>query len=99
MREDCPDTEFFLVPIQENTDQKNSVFGHFPRSAFFSVFLIITLLNHSDYMVGHQYLFISKFQYTCLRTRDLAFQDCIQNPVKHKRWKTSTQQNESHIMH
>ena len=37
--EKCPNTEFFLVRIflhlvriQENTDQKNPVFGHFPRS-------------------------------------------------------------------
>ena len=38
-REKCPNTELFLaciflysVRIQENTDQKNSVFGHFSRS-------------------------------------------------------------------
>ena len=36
LREKCPNTEFFLVRfflysvrIQENTDQKNSAFGHF----------------------------------------------------------------------
>ena len=28
----CPNTEFFLVRIQENTDQKNYVFGHFSFS-------------------------------------------------------------------
>ena len=33
LREKCPNTEFFLVRIQENTDQKNSVFGHISRSA------------------------------------------------------------------
>ena len=32
LREKCPNTEFFLVRIQENTDQTNSVFGHFSRS-------------------------------------------------------------------
>ena len=39
LREKCPNTEFFLVRIflysvriQENTDQKNSVFVHFSRS-------------------------------------------------------------------
>ena len=39
LREKCPNTEFFVVRIfiysirkQENTDQKNSVFGHFLRS-------------------------------------------------------------------
>ena len=38
-REKCPNTEFFLVRIllyqvriHENTDQKNSEFGHFSRS-------------------------------------------------------------------
>ena len=35
LREKCPNTEFFfLVRIQENADQKNSVFGNFSRSAF-----------------------------------------------------------------
>ena len=32
LREKCPNTEFFLLRIQENTDQKNSVFGHFSCS-------------------------------------------------------------------
>ena len=32
LREKCSNTEFFLVRIQENTDQKNFVFGHFSRS-------------------------------------------------------------------
>ena len=32
LREKCPNTDFFLVRIQENTGQKNSVFGHFSRS-------------------------------------------------------------------
>ena len=38
-REKCPNSEFFLVRIllyqvriHENTDQKNSEFGHFSRS-------------------------------------------------------------------
>ena len=42
MREKCPNTEFFLVRIflysvriQENKDQKNSVFRHFSRSGAF----------------------------------------------------------------
>ena len=34
LREKFPNTEFFLVRIQENTDQKNSVYGHFSRSEF-----------------------------------------------------------------
>ena len=41
LREKCPNTEFFLVRIflysvriQENTDKKNSVFGHFSRSEY-----------------------------------------------------------------
>ena len=40
LREKCPNTELFLVciflysmRIQETTDQKNSVFGHFSRNA------------------------------------------------------------------
>ena len=32
LREKCPNTKFFLVRIQENTDQKNSLFGYFSRS-------------------------------------------------------------------
>ena len=32
LREKCPNTEFFLVRMPENMDQKNSVFGHFSRS-------------------------------------------------------------------
>ena len=32
LREKCPNTEFFLVRIQENTDQKNYIFAHFSRS-------------------------------------------------------------------
>ena len=32
MREKCPNTEFFLVRIQETMGQKNPVFGHFSRS-------------------------------------------------------------------
>ena len=42
--EKCPNTEFFLVHIflysvriQENSDQKNSAFGHFSRSAFINL--------------------------------------------------------------
>ena len=35
LREKCPNAEFFSglysVQIQETTDQKNSVFGHFPQ--------------------------------------------------------------------
>ena len=45
LREKCPNTELFLVlsalysvRIQENTDQKNSVFGHFSRSGSVGVF-------------------------------------------------------------
>ena len=43
LREYCPNTEFFLVriflysvQIQENTDQKNSVFGHYSHSCWIS---------------------------------------------------------------
>ena len=32
LREKCQNAQFFLVRIQENTDQKNSAFGDFPRS-------------------------------------------------------------------
>ena len=32
LAEKCPNTEFFVVRIQENTDEKNSVFVHFSRS-------------------------------------------------------------------
>ena len=42
LREKCPNTEFFLVRIflysvwiQENTDQKNSVFGHFSNTIIY----------------------------------------------------------------
>ena len=33
LREKFPNTDFFQIGIQENTDQKNSVFGLFSRSA------------------------------------------------------------------
>ena len=32
LREKCPNTEFFLVQIQENKDQKKLRIGHFSRS-------------------------------------------------------------------
>ena len=32
LREKYPNTEFFKIRIQEYTDQKKSVFGHFSRS-------------------------------------------------------------------
>ena len=32
LREKFPNKEFFLVRMWENTDQENSVFGHFSRS-------------------------------------------------------------------
>ena len=33
--DECPNTEFFLVRIQENTDQKKLLFGYFSRSDIF----------------------------------------------------------------
>ena len=45
LREKCPNTEFFLVRIfpysdwiRENTDQKNSVFGHFLHNAYLKIY-------------------------------------------------------------
>ena len=31
LRQNCPNTKLFLVQIQENADQNDSVFGHFSR--------------------------------------------------------------------
>ena len=42
------------------------------------------LLSHSNCMPS--ILLTSKFQYNYLRTCNLAFQGCIQNPVKHLAW-------------
>ena len=42
LREKCPNTDFFLVQIQENTDQKNSVFGNFSRSAMYQDISVVS---------------------------------------------------------
>ena len=38
LHEKCPNTEFFLIQIRENTDQKISVFGHFTHSGYLDLF-------------------------------------------------------------
>ena len=61
----CPNTEYFLVcilpyseipQIGENTDQKNSVFGHFSKSDWYQIqtnvqqfFMSKKLLNNQDF--------------------------------------------------
>ena len=42
--EKCPNTEFLLVQIQEIMPRKNSVFGHFSRSASITVFYFILVI-------------------------------------------------------
>ena len=43
LREKCPNTVFFLDQIQENTDQKNPLFGHCSRSVKYKIFAIMII--------------------------------------------------------
>ena len=46
LREKCPNTKIFLVQIQENADQKNSVFEHFSHCALLiKIRVILTLFS------------------------------------------------------
>ena len=49
LRENCPNTKLFLVRIQENTDQKDSVFGHFSRSVNLFGWYVLNVLNCKRY--------------------------------------------------
>ena len=61
----CPNTEFFLVRIQENKDQKNSVYGHFSRSVsnFFNFSIFILSYSFSYLVFCKPWLFWSKMIY------------------------------------
>ena len=49
LREKCPNAEFFLVRIQENTDQKKPRFGHFSLSVVPSKMVVVQIIARLVY--------------------------------------------------
>ena len=92
LREKCPNTEFLLVciflysvQIQENTDQKNSIFEHFSRSeCWFSCYRVkfkVSRIITADFSDVNRKFF--RFFWSVMSTKSYWFQILI--PV----WKIS----------
>ena len=63
LREKCPNTVFFLDQIQENTDQKNPLFGHCSRSVKYKIFAIMIIKQFIKRLIAiSPHCFINKYQ-------------------------------------